>query len=42
VLRWARENGCPWNEALVRFVAVVEQQKELIKWINENPWGCTR
>jgi hypothetical protein len=39
VLKWARENGCPWDEGDVR-VAAKGGHLEVLKWARENgcPW----
>ena len=39
LLRWARENGCPWDEATPAFAAE-GGHLELLRWARENgcPW----
>jgi hypothetical protein len=37
ILKWARENGCPWNEWTC-FYAVENDHLEVLKWAREN--GC--
>ena len=37
VLKWARENGCPWNE-LICTNAALNGHLEVLKWTREN--GC--
>lgn len=39
VLKWARENGCPWDEATTAF-ASRKGHLEVLKWARENgcPW----
>ena len=39
VLRWARENGCPWDEWTCSFAAH-DGQLEVLKYARENgcPW----
>jgi len=40
VLKWARENGCPWNERTCS-CAAKGGHLEVLKWARENgcPWG---
>ena len=41
LLRWARENGCPWDEATPAFAAE-GGHLELLRWARENgcPWDA--
>jgi hypothetical protein len=38
-LKWARENGCPWNEQTCAYAAE-GGHLEMLKWARENgcPW----
>jgi len=40
VLKWARENGCPWDETTCAFAAE-GGHLETLKWARENgcPWN---
>ena len=40
VLKWARANGCPWNEVTCSFAAK-ERHLEVLQWAVANgcPWG---
>eukprot|EP00951_Prasinocladus_malaysianus_P022515 scaffold188889_cov44-Prasinocladus_malaysianus.AAC.1 len=40
VLKWARENGCPWNEHTCAYAAW-GGHLEVLQWARENgcPWG---
>ena len=40
VLKWLRQNGCPWNESAC-FNAAERGQLEVLKWLRQNgcPWG---
>jgi hypothetical protein len=40
VLKWARENGCPWNKYTCENAARVGHL-EVLKWARENgcPWN---
>jgi hypothetical protein len=42
VLKWARANGCPWNERRAR--SGEGGHLEVLKWARENdcPWDETR
>ena len=37
MLKWAHENGCPWNEVTCAW-AVERGHLEMLKWAREN--GC--
>ena len=39
VLKWARENGCPWNDWTCLYAAQ-NGHLEVLKWVRENgcPW----
>jgi hypothetical protein len=39
VLKWARENGCPWDENTCAWAAE-RDHLEVLKWAHENgcPW----
>ena len=39
ILKWARENGCPWNEDTYSSAAK-NGHLEVLKWLRENrcPW----
>jgi len=37
-LKWARENGCPWNENTCS-LAAINRHLEVLKWAREN--GCS-
>ena len=37
VLRWARENGCPWDENTCAF-AKAYNHVDIVRWVTEN--GC--
>ena len=39
MLKWARENGCPWNEETCEYAAK-HSHLETLKWARENgcPW----
>jgi hypothetical protein len=39
MLKWARENNCPWNE-LACSNAVLHGHLEVLKWVRKN--GCRR
>jgi len=38
-LKWARENGCPWDEGT--YLNAANGHFEVLKWVRENgcPWG---
>jgi len=40
VLKWARENGCPWDSRTC-YAAAEGGHIELLRWARENgcPWG---
>ena len=40
MLKWARENGCPWDERTCMFAAE-GGHLEVLKWARENgcPWN---
>jgi len=50
VLKWARENGCPWSNDLSDYtlncctLAAIGGQLEVLRWARENgcPWNHTR
>ena len=40
MLKWARENGCPWNEEICN-CAAFNGNLEMLKWARQNscPWN---
>ena len=41
VLKWARENGCPWDILTCTYAAAKGGHLEVLKWARENrcPWN---
>ena len=39
VLKWARENACPWDSYTCSY-AVANGQLEVLKWLEENNCPC--
>jgi len=35
-LRWAREHGCEWDEAYVRYVAAAGGHVEVLRWLDSH------
>jgi hypothetical protein len=42
MLKWAKENNCPWNIEVAK-IAASNGNLEILKWIHENgcPWNAS-